>query len=136
MPVIPPLIPEPSTAELNVNRLNTRAFIAANPTLLSLTPRTPVRDGEGQRMIPGVPRVAQVARLIDQGTVGAGGDVSTAQDGFQRKVGYQLLLPHDGVVGLYDYWVDAAGVRWEVNSLLPYNGYEVRAEVTRYGETG
>lgn len=136
MPVIPPIQPGPSVRELEIQRLNTRAFISANPILVMLIPRTRRKDGNGVSFQDGSPRPAQVGRLIDQGVVGAGAASEVAGDGVQRKQEYQLLLPHDGVVGIYDYWVGSDGIRFEVKNVSPANGYEVRAGVVRYGEKG
>jgi hypothetical protein len=131
MPVVPPIQPGPNPTELNIQRLNTNAFIAANPIAVTLIPRAKVLGGTGVKWQEGSPRPLQVARLIDTGDRSA----QPAQDGVQRKDLFQLLLPFDGEVALDDYWV-AAGLRYEVTSILPYNGYERRAEVTRYGTEG
>lgn len=123
-------------SELKFQRLNTKAFIAANPVTIALIPRTAVKTGTGTRYVEGTPREPQELRLIDQTrTYGAEpGTVFTA-DGQQRKANYQLLGEHDATIGLYDTWVDADGIRFEVGNLLPRNGYEVRAQVVRYGES-
>lgn len=118
--------------ELKVQRRATDAFIAARPTLVTLTPRLPVRSGTGTRLVDQAPRLAQVGRLIE---VNATGGPDRGPDGAQRKDVFQLLLPFDGVVGKYDHFT-LEGIRHEVTGILPFNGYEVRAEVTRYGETG
>lgn len=138
MPVIPQITPSPSAKELEVQRLNTTAFIAANPSLIILTPRSRNKTGSGATWVQHAPRVAQVVRLIDQTASAApetAGASTQSGDGFQRKQQHQLLLPYDGEVGMYDFWIDAEGVRWEVSGILPANGYEVRAEVTRLGQT-
>lgn len=114
-----------------VNRLNTTAFIAANPILVTLIPRSRQMSGTGMKWIQQDPRPLQVGRLIE-----AGGTVQQAQDGIQRIDSFQLLLPFNGEVALDDFWHDAPGVRYEVTGILPYNGYERRAEVTRYGTEG
>lgn len=133
MPVIPQIVEGAGTDELNNNRLNTSAFIAANPILVTLIPRIAVKTGSGTSYLNQAPRPAQVVRLIDLGTGAGPGRTET---GLQRKDLFQLLLPYDGAVGLYDYWVGADGIRYEVTGLLPYNGYERRAEVTRFGQAG
>lgn len=132
MPVIPPVPVGPSAAELAVQRLNTQAFIAANPAAVVLIPRVRHRSGSGTKYEEKDPRPLQIARLVDQ-TASA---PETGQDLQQRKGDYQLLLPHDGQVELWDFWVDGDGVRWEVSGLIPYNGYERRADVTRFGQEG
>jgi hypothetical protein len=122
-------------AELDLHRVNTQEFIAANYTELVLTPRTRVKTGTGTTYTDGPPRAPQRMRLIDQTrTFGVEPGTVLAGDGRQRRVGYQLLGTYDAVIGLYDYWVDAEGIRLEVADLLPFNGYERRAQVVRYGE--
>ncbi len=122
-------------AELEVNRLNTTAFIDANPLVVTLIPRERVSDGEGTRMIDQAPRAPQKMRMIDQSYFrGPVPGTLTGADGIQRKVAFQLLGDWDATVGLYDYWIDEEGIRCEVADLLPFNKYEVRAQVIRYGE--
>jgi hypothetical protein len=124
-----------SAGELQVNRVNTEAFIAANPSYVALIPRTATKTGEGILYVDGPPRASQRFRLIDQSsTNGPQPGSIVGADGTQRRVDYQLLGKFDAIVGLNDYWVDAAGIRWEVAELLPDNGYERRARVVRYGE--
>lgn len=122
-------------AELELHRANTVAFIAANYTDLILTPRVRVKTGTGTTYADQPPRAPQRVRLIDQSAVrGPEPGTVLAGDGKQRRVVYQLLGEHTAEFGLYDYWVDAEGIRCEVADLLPFNGYERRARVVRYGE--
>ena len=122
--------------ELAVHKANTAAFIAANPTSLALIPRSLLRTGTGTKLLPGPPRAAQTVRLIDQSGVRGPfpGSITTA-DGTTRRVDYQLVGMPDLVIDIHDYWVDGSGIRWEVIELLPDNGYERRAQVTRSGES-
>lgn len=122
-------------AELEVNQRNTKAFIDANPVELVLRTRIRTNTGSGVKEEEGPQRDPQIFRLIDQ-TRTSGPEPGTVQanDGVQRKIEYQLLGVHDAVIGLYDFWVDSAGIRFEVADLIPFNGYEVRAQVIRYGE--
>lgn len=136
MPVIPPAPEGASAAELVVDRLNTRAMIAANPVAITLIPRVLWRTGTGGRWEDLEPRPLQIGRLIDPGTgFGTAGE-ENADDGVQRKDNFQLLLPENGEVELNDYWDGTDGIRYEVTGILPYNGYERRAEVTRFGKEG
>jgi len=121
--------------ELRLHRKQTKAFIDANPIALALVPRTSVNTGTGQKWTDGIQREVQTLRLIDQTpTFGPEPGTVLASDGRQRKAEYQLLGEHDAVVGKYDYWIDSAGIRFEVSNLIHRNGYEVRAAVIRYGE--
>lgn len=124
-----------SAVELEMQRRNTAAFIAATPVTIALIPRTPVKTGTGTRYVEGTPREPQTFKLIDQTrTFGPEPGTVLTADGKQRKAEFQLLGAHDATIGLYDTWVDAAGIRFEVANLLPDNGYEKRAQVVRYGE--
>jgi len=121
--------------ELKMHRINTTAFIAANPTSIALVPRTPVKSGTGTRYVEGPPREAQTFRLIDQTrTFGSEPGTVLTLDGKQRKAEYQLLGEYTATIGLHDTWVDIDGIVFEVGNLLPDNGYEIRAQVVRYGE--
>lgn len=134
MPVIPPLPEQPSYSELLVDRLNTQAMIAGSPTAITLIPRMLIRTGSGVHMEDLPPRQLQIGRLLNQ-QQGAS-PTETSGDGFQRKDLFQLLLPWDGEVELNDYWHDEDGLYHTVTGILPYNGYERRAEVTRFGQKG
>lgn len=136
MPVIPPVPVGPSAAELAVNRLNTNAFIAGNPMAVELIPRVMHRSGSGSRWEEKDPRPLQIGRLINQTTAQGATGVERADDAHQRKDQFQLLLPYDGQVEIHDFWVDADGIRYEVSGILPSNGYERRAAVTRFGQEG
>jgi hypothetical protein len=124
-----------SPNELRLQRKNTAAFIAANSIQIQLIPRTKTNTGNGPRWVDGPPREVQTFRLIDQTrTHGVQPGTVLASDGKQRQADYQLLGEVDRTIGLYDYWVDSAGIRFEVGNLVAYNDYEVRAQVIRYGE--
>lgn len=124
-----------TNSELGLQRVNTEAFIAANPTTLILIPRTELITGTGKQWVSGAPRPAQEVRLIDQSsTRGPQPGLVRAADGVQRRVEYQLVMRWDALLGLYDFWLDSSQIKWEVAEVLPYNGYERRAQVVRYGE--
>ena len=126
-----------STTELGMKRIQTTEFIAWNPTTVTLIPRQGVKTGTGIAWADLTPRAPQVVRLIDQSsTKGPNGGAIPTGDGVQRKVEYQMLMEWDAEVGQHDYWYDADGIRWEVHEVMPWNGYETRAEVIRYGEDG
>lgn len=121
--------------EVRLNKKQTAAFIAANPIKLRLIPRTKVNSGSGVKLVDEAPRAEQTFRLIDQ-TRTFGPDPGTVQtgDGQQRKAEFQLLGEVGVQLGLYDYWIDPEGIRFEVANVIYDNPYEVRAQVVRYGE--
>lgn len=121
--------------ELRVHRAQTKDFISKAYTDLALVPRVKTRTGAGTVWTDQPARAVQRFRLIDQsGARSSDAQTYIGADGKQRKVRYQLLGEHDAVIGLNDTWVDSDGIRWEVADLMPFNGYERRAQVVRYGE--
>jgi len=124
-----------SPNELRIQKRNTAAFIAANSSQIQLIPRSKVNTGSGSRWTDEVPRPVQTFRLINQ-TRPNGPEPGTvlAVDGKQRKAEFQLLGEVGVVLGANDYWIDDAGIRFEVTNQIYSNNYEVRAQVIRYGE--
>lgn len=121
--------------ELRLQRKNTKAFIDANYIDIMLIPRVMVNSGKGQLLEDQAARPSQRLRLIDQTrTNGPEPGTVIAADGQQRKAEFQLLGEHDAVMGVFDYWRDTNGIRYEVVNLIHNNSYEVRAQVVRYGE--
>jgi hypothetical protein len=117
-------------SELAVNRRNTTAFIAARPTTIALIPVAVSQTASGGRVTGDLPaRPAQVMRLIEQGTStgNSPGRVPTT-DGHQLKVTWQLLGEWDAEMEIGDHWDN-----YQIQELLPYNGYERRAKVVEYG---
>lgn len=135
MPTVPIIEEGWDPDELNMLRYNTSAFIAAHPSVIELTPRERVRAGTGLSFVDGEPRPAQVLRVIDQSSSrSASPGLVTGSDGKERQAEHQVLGDWDAEIGLYDWWASAEGFRFEVAELLPYNGYERRALVVRYGQ--
>lgn len=121
--------------ELEAQRRITKAFIAAHPVQVVLIPRLLTKTATGTKLVDQAARPAQTVRLIDQSAAGGTTPgVVKAADGQQRKVEFQMLGAWNVDFGLYDYWLDDAGLRLEVAELLPFNGYERRAQVVRYGQ--
>jgi hypothetical protein len=122
------------TAETEVNRLNTSAFIAARPSIVSLIPQKSTKTGTGVRLTDLPARAPQVFRLVDQsGAMGPNPGVVQTGDGHQRKAAFQLIGAHDAEIELNDYWIAEDGSKLVVEELLNDNGYERRAMVVRYG---
>lgn len=116
-------------SDLKARRRIVEAFIAANPSVIVLTPQTRVIDDEGYTEEAGAPRVEQVGRMIPQGGTGGTRVVETDQ-GSLRTVEYQLLLPWGAAVEKSDRFT-FLGDECEVIDTEPDNGYEVRAQVIR-----
>jgi hypothetical protein len=121
--------------EQNVNRANTAAFIAARPSSIVLIPsvRTKTASG-GTRSTDGTPRAAQTLRIVEQ-TTNAGNTPGRlpAGDGHEKRVSWLLLGAWDALMDVGDRWTDAFGAGYQIEELLPFNGYERRARVVEYG---
>lgn len=122
-------------AELRAQRRQTAGFIAANAMQLELLPRIRTKTASGYSTTYGDPRPAQYFRLVDQSTTFLGNVPGRlrSSEGEQRKITHQLVGYWDAQVEVGDKWVDALGARYEVDEILPDNGYERRAKVIRYG---
>lgn len=121
-------------AELRAKRKQTSSFIAAGPLSVTLTPSKRTKTPTGYTSVAGTPRPAQRMRLIDQSTTLVGntpGRLRSAM-GEERKITHQLLGEYDALMAVGDFWLDG-GARYEIDELLPDNGYERRAKVIRYG---
>lgn len=121
-------------AELTVNRKQTLAFIADRPSTIILVPKVRTKtDSGGFLDSEGTPRIGQTLRLIEQQSAyGNNPGKLPAQDAITRRTQLQLLGPWYAEMEVGDHWV-VDGKRYEVDELLPYNGYERRAVVKLYG---
>jgi hypothetical protein len=122
------------SVEVELKRRNTKAFIDSNPVVITLIPRSPFKSGTGTRLVDQKARAAQTFRLVDlSGSGGTSPGIVASADGKQRKVEFQAIGNWDATILVGDYWLDGSD-RLEVAELLPYNGYERRAMVVRYGQ--
>lgn len=122
-------------SELSVNRRNTEAFIAARPTNIALIPVSTTQTASGGIAKADLPaRATQTFRLIEQtSTTGNNPGRIAASDGHQLKITWQLLGTYDSQMAVGDHWTDAPGAGYQIQELLPDNGYERRARVVAYG---
>jgi len=130
----PPSSPTARAVELGINRLNTAAFIAADPLILTLTPRIASRAPTGGVITQNGPeRAPQTFKLIMQSPAGNSIEQRT-DDGTERQVDFILLGEWDAEVAVGDWWDDENGNRWEVRAIVPTNHYETRAVVEAHGK--
>jgi|GEM_PF-2645948 len=133
-PAPPVATPDDRSAELWINRLNTKAFIEADPISLSLTRSGSVRTpGGGIKRQGAAQTPLQTFKLIMQSPAGGSIEQRT-EDGTERRVEYVLLGEWDADVQTGDFWNDERGQRWEVTAIIPRNGYELRAVVEAHGD--
>lgn len=121
--------------EIEQNRTLTDIFIEFDPTDVVLIPRTTQRTASGgTRTVDGTPRDLQRVKLVYGGNTGAGraGIIETG-DGRQRMFSYIMVMRWDAEVAPGDHFTDPAEQDWEVEEVLPYNGYEIKATLRSYG---
>lgn len=117
-------------ANLALNRKLTRAFIAANPVTLVLTPRTrEKKPAGGWAWAEGTPRDPQTLTLIEPRTDPL---PTVTVDGVERVVRFTLLGAHDSLLDTGDIF-SHQGKDWEVVEMFFDNGYERRGLVTARG---
>lgn len=117
--------------ELAAQIEQTRAFIAARPITVVLTPHTREGDGSGgKKLVAGEPRAPQVMRLTDTASIRQ--RARSTEVGEQHVEESVLLAMPDAAIAPYDTF-DAYGATWQVKELLFPLDYEIRATVVRYG---
>lgn len=121
--------------ELFEQRRLTLWFIAQDPTDIVLTPRSKVRTPSGAYMAAdGATRPLQTVKFIYGGSTGSGrAGIVEAGDGRERMFSYTIVGNFDAVFGIGDHFVDARGNHWEIEEIMPDNGYEQRANLRSYG---
>lgn len=121
-------------AERRAQRRNTQAFIASRAFCIALIPSIKTKTASGYTTSAGEPRREQFFALIDQSTTygNVPGKLRSSEAG-QRKIDHQLLGYWDADMEVGDHWDDGRGGRYEIDEMLPDNGYERRAKVIRYG---
>lgn len=124
---------EPASPELSIHRQNTTAYIAANPTSVTLVPiQEKVRTASGGwTTSDAAPREPQTMRIIE---LGARVEPATVklQDGTERVVRFWLLGEWDASIEVGDHWVEGSR-EWEVGDIIRSNHYETRALVAERG---
>lgn len=121
-------------AGLQANRAMTDIFIKTDPESITLIPVAHLveQPGGGHKKVPGPARPTQTFKMIYP--AGDGGGTVTTADGSVKRYDFILLGRHDAEVYVGDKWTDGRGNSWVVTGLVPYNGYEVKATCTAYGE--
>lgn len=120
--------------ELRIQRKNTAAFIAANPTSLVLFRQQKVRTKAGGYEMVTAPLPAQTVRIITQTEQSA---YTQQTDGQVRLADYVLLTAWDADIRKDDTWTapgeDGKVRTWVVGDVTRSNEYERTAPVTERG---
>jgi hypothetical protein len=119
--------------ELQAQIEQTAEFIAADPTTITLIPRTKVTTAGGVKFTDQAPRKPQEFKIVAQGGLvsGTARPVVTV-DGVERTVEFTLIGMPAAQIARYDYWVEG-GIRFEVLEVQPFEEYQTKALVERRG---
>ena len=112
-----------SAFEAAVNQRNTKAFVDADPTWLTLITSTEVWHGGSKRMVDGAARTPQPFKIIYQG----GDQIVTTSDGTTKKLDFVLVGYHNASVAVGDHWKEGKQT-YQITEIEPWNGYEVKAK--------
>jgi len=115
---------------LTAQRRVTAAFIADDPTVITLIPQVKTTTSSGGfTYTDGTPRDPQTVKLslLNFGTAPI---VTVA--GVERAVDYHLIGYWDMQIAVGDYWLDESGTRYEVIGFTEGWSYMVKALVTRH----
>lgn len=119
--------------EIDIQRRLTVEFIDTAPIMITLIPRTRVKQPTGGFAYQEqTPRDPQKMRLIEPYHVGSLPIMLTGSDGIQRELELMLLGRWDCDLEKYDIF-EHDGRRYEIAQLYFFNGWEQRAEVIRFG---
>jgi hypothetical protein len=119
-----------NAAMLDAQRRATAAFIADDPTTISLIPRDRISTGSGGfSYVDGTPRDPQTVKLSEL-NFGTPPVVTVA--GVERIIDYHLIGPWDMDIETGDYWLDEAQTKYEVIGFTEGWSYMKKALVSRH----
>lgn len=115
---------------LSALRAGTQSFIAFAPINLALEMHERVPDGAGGFKIEHTnTRWEQTFTLVEPRNSGYGFQ-QAIPEGTNTLFDFMLVGEHDATVGEHDQFLHD-GIRYRVETILPHNGYEVRAMILR-----
>lgn len=118
---------------LDVQRMLTSAFIAALPTVITLTPRVRTKlPAGGFDLVEQTPRAPQTMTIIEQAGIDGQPVPRKTLDGVERVVSFEIVAEWDAAIERRDVFTHQ-GKDWEVVDLFFDNGYERRAQVSARG---
>lgn len=116
--------------DIDIQRKQTEAFIATDPTEISLIPVTETTTPSGGKTRKdGAPRDPQVFKVIPM-TFDQRPTVTSA--GVERLIDYTLLGRYDSVMEVNDKWQGDDGDWYEIVAVAPGHGYEKKGLCSRH----
>lgn len=118
--------------EIAIHRKNTKRFIDADPTPVTLIPRGKKVYVDGTATFVQEPaRPEQICKIIWQWDNGVNREISQSTSG-SRRFDFVILGTHDAVIEIGDYWV-VGEQTYVVEYVFPFNDYEVKAGGVTFG---
>jgi hypothetical protein len=113
---------------LETNRQLTAWFINQDPTIVVFTPHHEEFSGGAKKMVTDPDREAQIVKFIYPG----GDGIVITADGTTRRFDFIIVGEFDAEIEMWDSF-DRWGNHYVVESIMPYNGYEVKVAGTSHG---
>jgi hypothetical protein len=117
--------------EIAIHRKNTKRFIDADSTKITLVPNSEQFVDGTKKFIQGTPRPEQTLKIIWQGDTGMVRQIDNAQSGV-RRFDFILLGEYDAVIEVGDFW-RVGTQEYRIEYVYPYNDYEVKAGGVSHG---
>lgn len=125
-------MPVLTNTRLNLLRYTTQAYIADDPTSISLRRKVRVpKPGGGHDKAP-ITLDPQIFRIINQ-TTSSGLEYSTTDGGETHQYSYTIVGAYDADIEIDDDW-DEGDINYRIDGIMPNNGYETRAVVTAFAK--
>lgn len=122
-----------TATEIRVQRMTTRAFIAADYIDIVLHTLIPGTGPDKGILIAGPDRVSQRFRLIPMNISPNAGQRYDTREESTATFLYTLMGDADVVIELYDWWENSeTGQKLQITTVYPDNGYERKGAVNLF----
>lgn len=116
--------------QLDCQRQLTSWYISIRPKRISFIPHQRVKTPAGgfttTSIAPRDPQTVTVFMESEEGNI-------PGEGGYDRQFEGIVVGEWDAQIAKDDQWVDDDGDLWVVYDIFPYNGYEVKGRVRKYG---
>ena len=123
-------MPDIAVVSLEHNRQLTSWFINDDPTAVTFIPHHEEWKGGAKKWVDDPPREVQIVKFIYPG----GDGIIASEGGTTRRYDFIIVAEYDAEIAINDSF-EHQGNRYVVESIHPYNGYEVKVGGSSHGDT-
>ena len=105
-------------------------FINDDPTAVTFIPHHAEWSGGAKKWVEDPPRETQIVKFIYPG----GDGIVVTADGTARRFDFIIVAEYDAEIQIGDSF-DHQGNYYVVESVMPYNGYEVKVGGSSHGDS-